>query len=155
MVFLNESSYLVEITYDAIYDDYCFFTLYRFESDDLAQQFNEYIDSLQNICSSNIQFEKKRDILGYTDLMPYRPRFNVLTDAIDDLRKFINCCNSYFIMEKNEQLKLYKYAENIFIEPIEKAEKIYFIKEIKSLKKEIECLKKENDELKSQLILNN
>jgi hypothetical protein len=161
MSFLNESSYYVDIAYDALYDDHCFTTRYRFETEELAKKFSEHINLLKMVFVSEIYFEEQRDICGYTKSDPYRPRFSVLDDAINDLNNLINYCNNYFSFSE-ERIKKYKYFGNIDVESIEIVEKLHLNKQIDNLKtevdnfkNEIDRLKKENEKLKLELDLIN
>lgn len=160
MTILLESSYCIDIVYDALYDDHCFITRYRFETEELAKKFSEYIGTLQMIYACSVYFEHSRNICGYSDADPYRPRFSILSDAIDDLKGFINCSNEYFSLDDKEKYEKYKYAGTIDVEPISIVEKLHSEKQIGNLKKEIEYLtnevdwfRKENERLKTELNL--
>ena len=165
---LNESSYIIDVYYDALYDDFCLTTRYRFITKELVEEFikhNEYINNL--LFNEKINFEIQRSIISYDkkdllrpekdllrpekDLLrlekekdKYRPRFSDLTTANDDLQQFIKCCCNYWNDES------YQYKSNIAEEPLNDLIMAYLRKENDKLKTDNEKLKAKCDELKAK-----
>lgn len=133
---LNESSYYTDVYYDILDDDICLWTRYRFETKELAE---EFIKNVPFLCTE-IVFEKKRHITGYTEAYPYRPRFSVLSDALVDAQDFNKYCDS----------SDYKYHNTVFHADLSEIETLSYKNKIKSLEKENKELKTRISELESK-----
>jgi hypothetical protein len=133
MNYINESSYCVDIHYDAIFDDIHFVSRYRFDTEELVNQFISIAEEKYRIICSSIQYEEKRSIMGYSDEHPYRPKFYHLDVALLDLEQLILYCNNYYNTNKK-----YIYDENIFVEPMDEFQYLYSEKLNIKLKKQIE-----------------
>jgi hypothetical protein len=150
MTYLQEESYLVDVTYDTFDDYVCYNTRYRFKEREIAEEFVKYIEEndISAMCSY-ISFEKKRSIANEI----YRPRYNNIENAIEDLNDFMVYCDN--IHYKNE----YKYAGNVFQIERDEYDRIFLIrkydkleKDNKELDKKYKELEKENKELEKQNI---
>lgn len=142
---LDQESYFIELYYDAMYDDYCFYTIYRFETKEMCEEFVKEIETKypNTIFDMGIGYEKERVISGYTENEPYRPRFSNLADALTDFKQMTKYCNNYWNMDKST----YTYSKNIFTEPLNDYQYKYLVRENEKLKKDNEKLKKEIEEL--------
>lgn len=90
-VFLEESSYIVELLFDFINDEVCYELTYRFLTKELANEFVEKMNcNKQVVIEGEIYYEEKRNIIGYTDEDPYKPRFNNIEDALNDFEEIKN-----------------------------------------------------------------
>lgn len=136
-VFINESSYIVELLYDFINDKVCYELTYRFLTNELANEFIKKISINKNIVvEGDVYYEEKRNIMGYTDENLYKPRFNNVEDALNDFEEIKK--NDYWNETNN-----YKYSGSLFTKPL-----IYF--EVGFYKKECEKLKEENKKIKEE-----
>lgn len=122
MNWINESSYCVDIHYDAIFDDIHFVSRYRFDTEELVNQFISIAEEKYRIICSSIQYEEKRSIMGYSDERPYRPKFYHLDVALLDLEQLILYCNHYY----NTNKKYIYHGKNIFAEPMDEFQYIYY-----------------------------
>lgn len=134
---INESSYYTDAYYDILDDDICLFTRYRFETKELAQQF---IEEVPFICTE-IEYETSRNITGHCEKHPYRPRFSVLSDAIEDAHAFRNHSNS----------SEYKYSSTVFHADLSELESLFDKNRIKFLEKENTMLKLQILDLETKL----
>ena len=134
---LEESSYYLDAYYDILDDDICLWSRYRFETKELAE---EFIDECPFLCTE-IEFEKKRDITGYTEENPYRPRFSTLEDALADANDFHKFCKS----------KEYKYHSCVFRADLSEIETMFYKHKIQVLEKENDFLKSKVEELETKL----
>jgi hypothetical protein len=125
-------AYYTDVYYDILDDDYCLFTVYRFEKKETAEQF---IAQVPFVCS-DIQYDpRKRTDDGHTDKYPYRPRFTNLEDAIADAKEF------HEYGDKQE----YKYHGRVFQVELSVMEKLHD-------KNIIKKLTQENNEMKSKIV---
>lgn len=135
MLILSESSYCVNIIYDAILDEICFETRYRFDTKELAEKFISVVEEkYNNIILFPIFYEKERMISGYTDEEPYRPKFFDLDLALLDLEQMMTYCNNYWFADKSS----YKYYSTIFTLPIIDYDYPNALKTIRKLKEQNE-----------------
>jgi hypothetical protein len=134
---INESSYYIDVYYDILDDDICLFTRYRFETKELAEQF---IEEVQFVCTE-IKYETSRSITGHCEKHPYRPRFSVLSEAIEDAQAFRNHYNS----------SDYKYNSTVFQADLSELESLFDKNRIKSLEKENTMLKLQVLDLETKL----
>lgn len=134
---LLEESYYIDVYYDIFMDEQCFETRYRFETKILAQKFMDYVNELKYVTSSEIYFEKFR---RYDDKNPYRPRYSILEDAIEDFKLCLQFRNSHMRLDENN----YKYASSIHMEDMKEYIICY-------LSRKVERLTKENEELRKSL----
>lgn len=135
MSILRESSYCVDTIYDAILDDICFETRYRFDTSELAEKFILVVEEkYSNILLFPIFYEEERSIIGYSDEEPYRPKFFDLDSALLDLEHMTNYCNVCMHTKKST----YKYNTNINTIPISEYNYPKALKTISKLKTKIE-----------------
>lgn len=135
---LEQESYFIDVCYDAILDEMCFETRYRFNTKELVEEFNKQITSrYKNILTNDIGYEQKRNITGYTMDEPYRPRFENLEEALYDFEQMIGYCSKYYHVDNST----YKYHSNIFTITIDEYNYKFLIKENEKLVKEIEEIK--------------
>jgi hypothetical protein len=133
----NEPSYFVQLYYDALYDDICFYTLYRFDTVKLAKQFLDIADSNINVeCENNIFFNIRKTIHNNDNLRPLMTDIDI---AIKDLDKFKEYCDTYYY----NQFK-YSYKDSVHEEDLKDYELV-------KIKNENKLLKIENASLKAQI----
>jgi len=139
-MYLDRSSYFVDILYDIGLKDDCYTTRYRFVSENIRNQFIEYIESNHNdnIVVSKYRYEPRRYIFAFMANTDLRPTFSDLESAIKDLKEFMNFCYDYY-GNKNK----YKFYEEVFEEKLKEYRLIYLSKENTRLKQEIALLKKQ------------
>jgi hypothetical protein len=146
-VFIDESSYIVELLYDFINDDVCYELTYRFLTIELANEFVKKMSiNKKVVIEDEIYYEEKRNIMGYSEEEPYKPRFNNIEDALNDfeeIRKY-----SYWNIDNN-----YKYSSSLFTKPLIYFEVSFYKKEFERIKIENEKLRIENEELKMQKLI--
>lgn len=136
---MNEGPhYFIDVYYDILDDDYCLWTIYRFTTKEIAEQF---VEKVPFICADIWHTNKGRTDDGHTERCPYRPIFDNLEDALADAKEF----------EKYGNDKEYKYAGRVFQEDLAVIEKQYDKNTIKDLKKKVEELTSEVSLLKSKL----
>lgn len=138
-MFINESSYYTDAYYDILDDDICLFTRYRFETKELAEQF---IEEVPFVCTE-IEYETSRSITGYCEKHTYRPRFSVLSDAIEDAQAFRN--HSHYNSSD------YKYSACVFHADLSELESLFDKNRIKTLEKENTMLKLKVVDLEAKL----
>lgn len=130
---VNEPSYYVQLHYDALYDYICFYTLYRFSSKELAEEFLSIANSQSNIeCNKNIFFEIKKQIPNKEN---FRPLMTDLQVALKDLQDFKQYCNTYYY-----DTFRYKYKESIIEEKLTDYELVKLRNENDILKEKLELL---------------
>ncbi len=125
-------AYLVNVYYDILDDFECLWTIYRFDTKEMAEQF---IDLVPFICSEVEDSTTPRTNDGHAHTHPFRPTFSSLQDALEDAKEF----------EKYEDAEDYKYSGRVFREDMSVIEKQYD-------KNTIRALRKENIELKSIVV---
>lgn len=125
-------AYLVNVYYDILDDFDCLWTIYRFSTKELAEQF---IDTVPFVCSEVDYSTRPRTDDGHTVTRPYRPTFFNLADALADAKEF----------EKYGDKKDYKYWGRVFKVCMSVMEKLHDQNTIK-------LLRKENAELKSKVV---
>ena len=137
-MYLDRSSYFVDILYDIGLEDDCFTTRYRFVSENIRNQFIEYIENIHNdnIVVSKYKYEQRRYIFAFMANTDLRPTFSDLESAIKDLKEFMIFCYNYY-GNKNK----YKFYEEVFEEKLKEYRLIYLSKENARLKQEIALLK--------------
>ena len=131
---VDEPSYYVQLYYDALYETHCFYTLYRFDTEELAKQFLEIADLQFNVeCKPNIFFNIRKTLPNCDN---FRPLMTNIDIAMKDLHKFKDYCNTYYY----NQFK-YKYKDSVHEEDLDDYELVKLTNENKRLKKENEALK--------------
>lgn len=132
----NGPSYYVDVYYDILDDDYCLWTIYRFTSKDIAEQF---IEKVPFVCG-DIQYTQhtiRHD--DHVDKYPFRPIFSSLDDALNDAKEF----------HKHGKGEEYKYHGRVFEEDLSVIERVHDKNTIKKLSKENEELKAKIAQLES------
>lgn len=125
-------SYYVDVYLDILDDDYCLWTIYRFTSRDIAEQF---IKDTPFVCG-DIQYTEHTILHDdHVDIYPFRPIFSNLEDALNDAKEFY----------KHGKNKEYKYHGRVFEEDLSVMEKVHD-------KNTIKQLLKENEELKAKIV---
>lgn len=106
---VDEPSYFVQLHYDALYDSIFFYTLYRFATMELAEEFLNYASNQEHIeCHSKIFFNIKKLIPNRDN---HRPLIHDFDTAIKDLNEFKEYCNTYYYNTSR-----YKYKESVIEE---------------------------------------
>lgn len=148
---LKEESYFVDVYIDSCHDEVAFETRYRFTTKELAEEFCKRVSYIQK-CSleydHNIGYENTRSIFGYTDLDPYRPRFDNVVEALKDLNLCIDWCHkSCYSLGSID----YLYKGNIFKIKIDEYEKIFLRNTNDMLNKKVNELQDEVTMLKEEI----
>lgn len=125
-------AYLVNVYYDILDDFDCLWTIYRFDTKEIAEQF---IDVVPFVCSEVEYSTRPRTDDGHAHIHPFRPTFSSLQDALEDAKEF----------EKYGDAEDYKYSGRIFKVNMSEIEKQHDQNTIRTLRKE-------NIELKSKVV---
>ena len=99
----KELMYFIDILYDADNHEYCFRTRYRFQTKELVIEFVEYLKNIDKIVVRGIIGEST----SYKSNYRFRPKFNNIQLAIQDLECFIKYCYNY------DDRPLYEYQESV------------------------------------------
>lgn len=136
---LNEGpSYMVNVYYDILDDFECLWTIYRFTTKEIAE---EFVTKVPFVCSDVEYDERIREDDGHLDTHPYRPIFDSLEDAIADAKQFHEYGDD----------KEYKYSGRVFRENLSVIEEQYKNNKIRDLSKENEELKLKIKQLEIEL----
>jgi hypothetical protein len=126
-------SYLTNVYYDILDDDCCLWTIYRFNTKEIAENF---INEVPFVCTDITYDTKPRGDDGHLDTHPFRPIFFTLEDALVDAKEF----------EKYGDAEEYQYSGRVFTVDLSECENQHY-------KNTIRKLNKENAELKSKVAL--
>lgn len=129
------ASYMTNVYYDILDDDDCLWTIYRFTTKEVAEQF---IKEVPFVCSEVDYDPMERADDGHTDKYPYRPIFTTIEDAMEDAKEF----------HKYGDDKEYKYHGRVFREDLSVIERQHHINTIKQLRLENEELKAKVESLR-------
>lgn len=135
----DSPAYCIDVFFDILDDDICLWTIYRFKTQQIAE---EFIEQVPFVCSDIQYTTTVRTDDGHCDNCPYRPTFHTLEDALADARDFYSHGNN----QEN-----YKYAGRVFERDLSDLEMQYYKNLIKKLKKENEELKVRVKELEGSV----